>query len=97
MESIRTLELLLDLNNVRLALDLDDAVHLGGVAHQLDRARVQHPLRRVAVLGEVVEEDVGDGEAAGGLYVRNSCLSGEPAEDILENGAKCVLPGSTGN
>lgn len=64
---LRPRQLRLNVQHVRLALDLNHAVHLGRVAHQLDRAGVHHPGRRVAVFGEVVEEDVRDSETAGGL------------------------------
>lgn len=46
--------------NVLLFVNLDNPVDLCSVAHQLHCAGIHHPLRWVAVDGEVVEEDVGD-------------------------------------
>lgn len=72
-------ELLRDGGDIFVFVDFDDTIHFGGVAHQLYCAGVHHPLRRVAVHGEPVEQDVRDGETAIFLYgrsLRQDCLGG---------------------
>lgn len=49
-----------DGGDILLLMDLKDPIDLGRVAHQFHRTGVHHPLRRIAVDGEVVEEDVRD-------------------------------------
>lgn len=49
-----------DGGDILLLMDLDDPIDLGSAAHQFHRTGVHHPLRRIAVNGKVVEEDVGD-------------------------------------
>lgn len=61
------LELVFNLLQVVGAVNLDDLVDLGRVAHQFLGARVQHLDLGVAGDGQVVEHDVGHREAAGVL------------------------------
>lgn len=59
------LQPLLNLLQVLGTIHLDDAIDLAGIPHQLLGAGVQHLDFAVACDGEVVEHDIGDGEAAG--------------------------------
>src|SRR5205814_7530988 len=49
-------------------LDLDHPVHLGGTAHELNRARITHSIARVAVLGQVVHQNIWDRQSTRRLF-----------------------------
>lgn len=68
--SIRTLQLRLYRSDIVLLVDLDHAVDLRRGAHQFDRARIRHARGGVAVVGEPVEEDIRDSQAAGSLVTK---------------------------
>lgn len=58
--SLRPCQLLLDRYYILLTLHLDHAIHLGRIAHQFHGSSVHHASVRVAILGQIVEEDVRD-------------------------------------
>lgn len=60
IDLLRVGQPLSDGGDILLLMNLDDPIDLGSVAHQFHRAGVHHPLRRIAVHGKVVEQDVGD-------------------------------------
>lgn len=64
---IFALQLTLNADDVVGLADLQHAIDLGGAAKQLDRARIAHAQVGIAVDGEIVDEDIGDREAAGRL------------------------------
>ena len=67
MISIRPPQLVGNRKQIVLILHLDDSIGLGGITHQLARTGIHHAHGRIAVLGEIVNKDVGNGETAGRL------------------------------
>lgn len=56
-----------DLVQVLGVLDIENLPNLGRIPHQLLRTRIHHTALGITCVGEVVQEDVGDGHSAGWL------------------------------
>lgn len=55
--------------DIFLFMHFQGPVHLRRAAHQFHRSGIHHSQRRVAVMREVIEEDVWDGETTGPLHI----------------------------